>query len=475
MGMRLHVFVIPIVLIHSAGVSDVRAEGMMQVLDGYVRTGLKCNLGLRQEAAEHESAEASVNEARAKFFPTVNLSSRYTRAAGGRSVTIPVGDFMSPLFNSLGLPVNPETVSSLNATNVTIVPTRDQETKLQLMQPLFAPEIYENYRMNVLLLKSKTAGSTVSRRALIRDIRCAYFTCLQAREAIVVRSAACLRSERQLLTARKLFDAGVITRTGVLAAEAAASRSRTDSLKSVADLDDACRAFNILLNRSPAVPVAFAAADSGESMLFTEDTATAPYGDSALIESRPEMVQLGYADAALRAYERVERSAFVPKIAAALEGGIVGEQFAVNDKTRFYTASLLLQWELFSGFGRRNKVYKAKCALESMDAKIEETRAMLLLQLHQVRSDRMVAARRCSDSELQRLAAEKNYEEVTRRFEQGAATAQDVVEAQELFTGAEAAVSVARYELCRQWALLRFAAGSDGDGSGTVALGKGNE
>jgi outer membrane protein TolC len=92
-----------------------------------------------------------------------------------------------------------------------------------------------------------------------------------------------------------------------------------------------------------------------------------------------------------------------------------------------------------------------------------------------MRSDRMIAAQRCSDSERQRLAAEKNYDEVSQRFGQGAATAQDVVEAEELFTSAEAAVSVARYELCRQWALLQFAAGCDDDGTGMIAFGKGNE
>jgi outer membrane protein TolC len=66
------------------------------VIDGYVREGLKSNLALRAQSLEVERADAALDAARARYFPEAAFSARYTRAEGGRTIELPLGDALNP-------------------------------------------------------------------------------------------------------------------------------------------------------------------------------------------------------------------------------------------------------------------------------------------------------------------------------------------------------------------------------------------
>src|SRR5690349_17348563 len=71
------------------------------VIDGYVREGLKSNLGLRAQSLEVERAAAALDAARARYFPEASLAARYTRAEGGRTIELPLGDALNPAYQTL--------------------------------------------------------------------------------------------------------------------------------------------------------------------------------------------------------------------------------------------------------------------------------------------------------------------------------------------------------------------------------------
>jgi outer membrane protein TolC len=96
-----------------------------------------------------------------------------------------------------------------------------------------------------------------------------------------------------------------------------------------------------------------------------------------------------------------------------------------------------------------------------MDAKTKEIYSTVLLQIKNIVSAQKIALRRCHDSEKELTAARKNYDEVLKKFERGRALIQELVEAQSLLTSADAGVLVSRYELFRQWAMLRNAVAAD--------------
>ena len=71
------------------------------VIDEYVREGLQSNLALRAQSLEVERAEAALDAARARYFPEAGLAARYSRAEGGRSIDLPLGDTLNPAYQTL--------------------------------------------------------------------------------------------------------------------------------------------------------------------------------------------------------------------------------------------------------------------------------------------------------------------------------------------------------------------------------------
>ena len=72
-----------------------------QSLEDYVQEGLKSNLVLQQKNVSLQQAQQSLNLAKSYFLPTVNVLADYTSGEGGRSIAIPVGDLLNPVYASL--------------------------------------------------------------------------------------------------------------------------------------------------------------------------------------------------------------------------------------------------------------------------------------------------------------------------------------------------------------------------------------
>jgi len=113
------------------------------VIDDYVRQGLQSNLGLRAQSLEVERSVAALDAARARYFPEAAFAARYTRAEGGRTIELPLGQALNPAYQTLNdllvaqgrqpqFPVvQDETIAFLRE--------REQDTRITLRMPLVAP------------------------------------------------------------------------------------------------------------------------------------------------------------------------------------------------------------------------------------------------------------------------------------------------------------------------------------------------
>jgi len=70
-------------------------------LENYIRVGLESNLALQQQKFSLAQSIEALNEARGKYFPSIDIGARYTRAGGGREIIIPVGDLVNPIYKTL--------------------------------------------------------------------------------------------------------------------------------------------------------------------------------------------------------------------------------------------------------------------------------------------------------------------------------------------------------------------------------------
>jgi FAD/FMN-containing dehydrogenase len=83
------------------GAAPAPGRPLAEVIDEYVREGLKSNLSLHSQTLEVERSAAALDEARARYFPELAFAARYSRSEGGRTIELPLGDALNPAYQTL--------------------------------------------------------------------------------------------------------------------------------------------------------------------------------------------------------------------------------------------------------------------------------------------------------------------------------------------------------------------------------------
>jgi len=161
-----------------------RAAAQDVVIERYVEQGLKNNLSLMQKEFSYRKSLEALSEARGMFMPSIVIEARYSRAGGGRIIDFPIGDLVNPVYSTLNqlLDVSGMPTQDFPALENRLIPflrEEEQDTKLRVVQPIFEPSVYYNYRIMSDLKDSGAADRDAFRRRLVADIKGAYFSYLR--------------------------------------------------------------------------------------------------------------------------------------------------------------------------------------------------------------------------------------------------------------------------------------------------------
>jgi len=223
-------------------------------LEQYVQIGLESNLALKQQEFSLEQSLQVLNEARGKYFPSIDIIARYSRAGGGREITIPIGDLVNPIYQTLNQlleaqgypPAFPEDIPN---ETIPFIREKEHDTRIRLVQPIFQPAIWSNYGLKSDLNEIEELRTRMYKRHLIYEIKRAYYNYLKATQVVdLYRRIMELQSEN-LRVSKKLFSAGKATQDVVFRAEAELSRTEQEKIN-VENLQRQGRSYlNFILNR----------------------------------------------------------------------------------------------------------------------------------------------------------------------------------------------------------------------------------
>jgi outer membrane protein len=223
------------------------------VIDEYVRLGLESNLGLRSQTLEVERQLALLDAARGRFFPTLAVDARYTRAEGGRVIELPLGTLLNPVYSTLNDLLAAQGQSpafgQIEDQTIPFLRDREQDSRITLRQPLYAPAIPAAVDAQRSSLEaSEFARSSVARR-LKRDVTVAYLDWLRASKSVRIVEASETLLAENLRVNDSLFRNGKITQDQVLRARAELLEVQQQA-REARNLTDQARSFlNFLLNR----------------------------------------------------------------------------------------------------------------------------------------------------------------------------------------------------------------------------------
>ncbi len=411
-------------------------------LNYYLKTGLENNLALQQKQASYEKSMLAVKEARRMFYPGISFHARYSIADGGRVIEFPVGDLLNPVYSTLNALTMSDLFPQIDNREFTFLRSREHETKVQLVQPIFNTGLHYNYKIRNELLQASRVDVDRYKRYLVAEIKKAYFNYLQTlrMEELVHETRELL--EENLRVSNKLFENHKVTSDVVYRSQAEISNIEQAVAEVEKNRKVARSYLNFLLNR----PLETHLYDPRKA----EDTVVVSNLEHAkdhAVSWREELELLDhYLDAS--AYNlKIIRSQNHPTLLAAVDYGFQGEKYRFTAEDDFVIASFVLRWNIFSGFQNRARIKQAVVETELLKQQKEEAEQQIRLEVTQAHYDLKAAIQSVRSAETECMYAQKAFRLVNRKYGEGMASLIEYLDARTSMTKAETNRIIARFDL----------------------------
>lgn len=434
-----------------------------QRLDAYVREALRSNPVMDAGMQALLASDLEARATRARRLPALGLEARYTRATGGRTIDFPAGQLFNPIHETLNRLLEERGEPAMFPTDLRdieepLLRPREQETKLTLRAPLYAPEIGAAIAARAAATDAARAGLEVTARTLVREVKRAYFGAARADAAEGILEASRDLLAEDLRIAKVMEREGTATHDRVLRARAEmlAVEQRLDAAR--AGTRQARRQLARLLGRDDAAGLVLPEAEPDG----TPAPAPADPGPDAEVDtvsSRPELARLDAAIAGAEAQVDAGQARRLPELSLAADYGIQGADYAVDSSDdSFGTVSLVLRWNLFDFGARRVSRDAAAAEAARLRAQRDDLERELRLALQAANEDLDVAARAVRTARARVEAAEAAFAIAERKRAEASLSQVAFIDAQRALTEARLNAVITRFDLRDRIAEVEFVA-----------------
>jgi len=431
-------------------------------IESYIDTALQNNLTLQKKQIDYRQQVAVLQEAKARFLPTLSIQARLSAAREGRVISIPVGDLVNPVYDNLntlnqfgvmlseGYPTIPA-YPNINNVEENFLRRQEQETVVRLQAPIYNPAVFANRRLQDQLTRAEAVSVDTYRRELVKAVKLAYYRYLQAVEGVVLYENTRELLQENVRTTESLYDNHKITLDEVYSAQAR-QRQVEQQLAVARQQENSARAyFNFLLNRPLEADIEMVAAEDLPNSVVALEQAK-----QRALAGKEELQQLDFARQATVESVRLRKAAFLPSINLQADYGVQGVDYNIDDDSDFFLGSLVLSWTLFDRSARQ-RVEQATLDLQRLQRQKDEIEGQLQLQVIDAWYAVQAAREQYQQAQSEVEAASRAFRLVDKKYRQGQANQLQLSDARTNMTNAENRLIIARYGIHMRVAELEYA------------------
>lgn len=403
-------------------------------LDRYIKIGLENNEVIKQKNFDISKSLFALQEAKSMFYPSVGLIANYTIADGGRTIDIPIGDMLNPVYSTLNQITNSNAFPLLKNQSVLINPNNFYDVKLHTTMPLLNYEIIYNKKIKTQQAALQKIELEIYQRELVKDIKIAYYKYLQSVQGIrIYENALSIVKENQRIN-RSLFKNDKINRTAVLRSDNEVTRIQAGLETAINTSKSAKSYLNFLLNQKLDTEI-----DIDENIVLPTELI------AENISGREELKQLGEAKNINENVYQLTRSNWFPKLGGFADLGFQDFDFRVGKSSRYYFAGLSLEWNIFSGNKNKYKLKQVDEDRKKIDSQIDNVKQQLLLQFEVAQNNLRSALEQYQSDSKQKETAKKYNDDVTKLYKQGLAIYIELLDAQNQVVNTQLNANIALY------------------------------
>ena len=333
-------------------------------LDECIRLSLVESPDIEAAAMKTEAARAMMETAKAAYYPWITFSTSYTRTDN------PPQAFMMDLNQR-----------DLDMRDPAFDPNNPDDTNNVRMSVGFKYLVYDFGRRRFDYTMAGTGSDLVClqlaavQNGLIHQISASFYGVLQAQAFVRVQQESVASLQESLRIANERYQAGSVVKTDVLNLEVQLSQSAEDLIRARNSVFLAVAALNTAIGKD------LVTSPDELDYSIPEESPALPPEEIDRVENRPELRIAGIISD-IRGMELSKaKRAYTPTINAFGSLDHDGETFTDTEDSYFVGANL--EWELFTGFYRKNTVSQARFNLAAAQAEVRKTRNQLRLDLKQ--------------------------------------------------------------------------------------------
>ena len=383
-----------------------QVNGQQSMLENYIGEAFKNNQGLQGQQLQLEKSMYALKEARAYFLPDVSFGASYSKADGGRTIDLPIGDLFNPVYKSLNQLTNSTAFPNLQNQSILLNPDNYYDAHFRTTLSLINSEIYYNEKIKNENISQQKAAVNVYKRELVKEIKTAYYKYYQAVKAEEIYNNALTLVNENIRVNQSMVKNGMRNTTALTRSETRKNKRLKASITQASGSRKNIRAYiNFLMNRSLDSSVILDTASFITDDLYLHSIM------NANTEGREELQEL-QSDIEIQELTKELQSAYmVPNLYTYLDLGSQGFCVAKirNTKTQYYVWGLNLEMNLFAGGLHKSRIQQANVSKQAAEVSYKETSSQMQMQLVQSVNNLRTAISDYCNAKTQLSLAEKYY------------------------------------------------------------------
>ncbi len=408
------------------------------VLDDYIQEGLKSNLVLQQKTISWEQAQQSLQVARSYFLPSMTLLTDYTSGEGGRSISMPIGDLLNPVYASLNQITQSDQFQQVENVNQNFFPKNFYDARVRTSVPLINTDLYMNRNIQGQQVMMKQFELAAYKRQLVFDIKSAYFIYLGTTAAVKIYESALELVNKNVEINESLLRNGKSLPANYLRSKSELERVKAELNSAQNRVANARKYFNFLLNRDLDADI-----DVNYQALEAEPADTT----NLIVEGREELQMLRTAKEINRTTLRLTKLSRVPKVNAFFDLGSQAANWRVNDNSQYYLVGVQLSMPLFQGFRTNHTIRQNSLEIEKTQLVLSNTTQQLNLAAMVAKNDLQTATQNYFASREQLKSAQSYFNLVEKGYQQGINSLIEFLDGRNQFTLSQLQQNVRLYEM----------------------------
>ena len=417
------------------------------ILDQYVKQAIDQNLSVDEKQAMERKQEYALEHAGKLGGPEVNFLTTYTVAYKGRSIELPLGDLLNPVYDALNDITGTQNFPPVANQEFNFLPNNFYDARFRITQPVLQPEI----KYNKLIKKEEVTMAGLQTNETIRDltqqVKTAYIQWMRASESIsIMDQGLTLLNENKRIT-ESLIKNGQAIPSALMRIQSDIEHLTALREKSVSNQINAAAHFNFLLNRP-----------GGTEILADTFAGVPPMPTQYDLNGREELQQIQTGKKIQELALQLEEKQHAPTLGLQVD---LGSQAFAADWGGYVLGGVQLEVPIWDNKKSQLKQKEWKAQLEATEANYEWTKNAFNVQIEaEIENLRSDIALYNSYTDL--LASNQRfYEETVRRYKEGMSNYIELLDARTEVTSTQLEQNLAKYQSwIRHVSIERMAVGT---------------